>query len=269
MTTTLIAFGDLHSGSTIGICPPVLELDDGGTYHASPGQRWLWARWQEAIEDVYKLPGEKVCIANGDICEIDSKARSHQVITRNKATIQKIAADTLAPMVDQAKSVYVIRGTAAHTGKSAWAEEAIANDLNAVKSAHSASWWHLRLSCEGVRFDIAHHASMSGSFMSEKNAPNRLAVDALYRYRVEMDAPAPHVLLRSHNHRYADSGGNYPLFAVSLPAWTLATEFIYRIGKENTTADIGLVAFICDRGKYEYRVFRYPLESKRLWTLKA
>ena len=38
---------DLHAGSTVAICPPRVQLDDGGEYHASKAQRWLWERWKD------------------------------------------------------------------------------------------------------------------------------------------------------------------------------------------------------------------------------
>ena len=36
---------DLHAGSTVALCPPKVQLDDGGKYEASKAQLWLWECW--------------------------------------------------------------------------------------------------------------------------------------------------------------------------------------------------------------------------------
>jgi hypothetical protein len=41
----LVLTGDLHVNSTVALCPPTVELDDGGTYHHSRTQAWIWNRW--------------------------------------------------------------------------------------------------------------------------------------------------------------------------------------------------------------------------------
>ena len=35
----LLFLGDTHIGSTVALCKPTVDLDDGGTYHASRAQR--------------------------------------------------------------------------------------------------------------------------------------------------------------------------------------------------------------------------------------
>ena len=272
MTDTLvIACGDLHSNSTVGLCPPRINLDDGGTYGASRVQRWLWSCWLDQVERVKAIEARrKVLIINGDIGELDTKRRSTQLISSNKAVIQAIVTDTIAPLVDVVTDVVIIRGTMAHTGKGGWLEESIAQDLDHAirpgKAKSPASWYHMRGVFAGVRFDIAHHVSMGSAPMYEKNAANRASAIALWRYMVDMQQDPPNVLLRSHNHRYADSGGNYKTFAVLLPAWTVKTEFAYRIGAENTIADIGSSLFYCSGGKYVHERLIYKArEERKVW----
>ena len=113
----LICVSDLHINSTVALSPPVVNLDDGGTYHASRGQRWLWECWLDFTERVTGLPGRKVLLINGDMGELDTKRRSNQLITVNKANIQRLVLDTLEPLVTAVDSLIVIRGTMAHTGK--------------------------------------------------------------------------------------------------------------------------------------------------------
>ena len=269
--TLLIACGDLHTNSTVGLCPPVIQLDDGGSYHASRVQRWLWDCWLDQVEKVKAIEARrKVLVLNGDLGELDTKRRSTQLISGNKATILSLVLQTIEPLFSVVTDVVIIRGTMAHTGKGGWLEEAIAADLDHAvrpgKMKSPASWYHMRGVFAGVRFDIAHHVSMGSAPMYEKNAANRASAIALWRYMVDMQQDPPDVLLRSHNHRYADSGGNYETFAVCLPAWTTKTEFAYRIGAENTIADIGSMLFYCEGGKYTYERLPYKArEERKVW----
>ena len=271
MITTICVVSDLHINSTVALCTPSINLDDGGTYRASKTQRWLWDCWTDLWEQMLeRSKGERILIINGDLGDLDSKRRSHQMITRNNATIQSIVLDTIEPALEWADKIYIIRGTPAHIGKSAWLEEAIAQDLDTtVHNKANASWWHLRSVCEGVKFDIAHHTGMGNLPHTEKNAANKLSAITAYRYAVDMKQSPPDVVIRSHNHRYADSGGNYDTFSVCTAAWTSATEFVYRIGQENTIADIGAHVFVCNDGHYNYQKILYPPpELKRVWKLK-
>jgi hypothetical protein len=264
---------DMHINSTVGLCPPLIELDDGGTYRASRGQKWLWSCWVDYIERVRELSANYriVVILNGDLGELDTKRRSAQLITGNKATIQRFAIDTLSPMVDLAEAVFVVRGTLAHVGKSAWLDESLAKDFDNVRgqSENIGSWWHLRHVFSGVRFDVSHHARMGGIPRTKKNAANMLAYDTISNYYA-IGAPPPNIIYRGHNHQRADSGANFGDTRVWLgPAWQLATEFVHRIGQENSLADIGGDIFLCDGGRYEWIPVAYrPEEAKRVWALK-
>ena len=44
--TVVACVGDLHAGSTLGLCPlDGVEVDDGGRYSPNASQRQLWAWW--------------------------------------------------------------------------------------------------------------------------------------------------------------------------------------------------------------------------------
>ena len=270
-TTTLAIVADLHVNSTVGLCTPVVNLDDGGTYHASPSQRWLHSCWLDFCEKVKASPGRKVAIINGDLGELDIKRRSYQLVSPNKATIVSLVLDVLSPLIEVVDQVYVMRGTAAHTGKSSWLEEAIAQDIiTAVHSPEAASWWHIRAKVEDVRLDVAHHASMGGLPWTAKNAANKLAAETIFTYAEEYQQPAPHLVIRSHNHRKADSYNNFSVRTIFTPAWCLPTENEMRNGKYNQRADNGGTLITCQDGQYTYNgpVMYKPAESKRLWRLK-
>ena len=267
---SLLVLSDLHINSTVAVCPPSVNLDDGGTYHASRTQVWLWRCLEEIAAEFARATGDKIVLFNGDLGELDTKRRTYQLITPNKATILDLVRDTIEPVTSIADRNYMLRGTPAHQGKSAWLEEAIADDLDhAVRSSKAAaSWWHYRGTLAGVRIDSAHHVSMGGLPWTEKQAATKAASRIVWRYLVDMHQPPPSVAFRSHNHRWSDSYDNYPTRVICTPCLTTATEYIYRTGHENDLADIGALIMTCKDGEYEIQKLRFePREARRVWTL--
>jgi len=266
--TAIIVSSDQHIGSTVALCPPRVPLDDGGWYYQSPGQRWLWRGWLDFISWARELAqGYKtIAVFNGDLAELDCKRRTNQLVNPNKSTILSMIADTLEPLTTWADSLYFIRGTPAHTGKSGWIEDVAADYTNTVyKTEKIKSHYQVRLDADGVRIDIAHHASMGGMRRTAKNAANQLAHDTMNDYAFELHAPLPHIVVRSHNHRWADSWDNFDTRAVCIPCWSLPTEYIMRMGKYNGTADVGGVVVLCDSGKYEIHKYKLEPMKGRVW----
>jgi len=270
MSTNIVIVSDTHINSRAGLCPPIVNLDEGGTYHSNATQRAIWRAWLDFWDEVERLKGDKILVVNGDMGELDAKNRSNYLITRNNATILEMVHNALRPALDRVDKVLIIRGTEAHIGKEAWVEEAIAQDLdNAITDKESASWWHFRGVIEGVRFDIAHHASMGRLPWTEKHAALKVADIITARY-ADLGAPLPDIAIRSHNHRRSDSGRNYDTKVICTPCWTGQTPFIKRIGQENSRVDIGGDVITCEDGKYSWEPYKYrPLpEGRKLWSIK-
>ena len=270
--TAIIAISDLHINSTVAICTPTVNKDDGQTEHASRTQMWLWRSWLDFIRQVeIDTQGmRRVLVVNGDLGELDTQKRSIQLMTLNKATILRMVVDVLEPALSIADKALIMRGTSAHTGKSSWLEEATAKDLDGVmpQAEDIFSHWHYRGVCEGVRLDIAHHVNAGGLPWNKGNAANKLAARTLWQYKVQRDALAPHLVVRSHNHQYSSSGDNFETTAVLTPAWTVLTEYGYRIGLENVISDIGGVVIFCDDGKWEIKKYLFqPKEAKQVWKM--
>jgi len=271
MKTVVAGVSDTHINSTVGLCKPSVNLDDGGTYKASRTQRAIWDAWLDYWKEIASIPADRrIVILNGDVGELDTKRRTSQLITLNKATIQSLAVDVLEPAINVADSVIIIRGTMAHTGKSGWLEEAIALDLdNTFRNNGTASYWQFRGIIEGVRFDVAHHAGMGRLPWTEKHAAIKMAKIALDRYVLEMKQKPPNLLWRAHNHRYASSGDNYDdILAVCMPCWCGRTEYVYRLGQENATPTIGGVYAICEDGQYQFDKIIYKPRWERVWSIK-
>ena len=265
----LIVVSDLHINSTVAICPPSVSLDDGGKFTASRLQRWLWSSWQQfwAGVNTDATGYRKVLVLNGDLGELDRKVRSAQLITQNKATILSMVRDVLD--VATWDALYILRGTPAHTGRSSWLEEEIGKDFDAVQSDTDVhSWWHLRALVSGVRFDIAHHASMGKKPWTKPNSAVSLASEAIWNYKVERDADPPDVIVRSHNHTYIEGRVNNTQ-AYFTPCWTGITEYGYRVGYENTMPSIGGLVFYCDDCGWRMDKYMFkPEKERRVWALK-
>ena len=269
--TLLVVSSDHHINSTVALCPPIVNLDDGGTYRASRAQRWLWDCWLNAWAKIKRMQYDRlVVVLNGDLGELDTKRRSNQIITPNKSTVLTMALDVLEPMLELSPDIYVIRGTQAHEGKSAWLEEAIAQDLDGVKrDTNNASWWHLTGKINGTTVDIAHHVSMGSMPWTAPNSANKLAALLQWHYAVERRIAPPDLAVRSHNHRYADSGNNFSTRAYLTPCWSLLTEYGYRAGFENYRAHIGLLAFELDGADHKLHKITYtPQTERKVWSVE-
>lgn len=266
--TAVIGVSDLHINSTVSLCVPRIELDDGGEYRASREQRQLWewwldyAEWSKAETEGYRRIG----VIAGDVGELDTKRRTNQLITTNKATIQSLVLKTLAPLIDILDGLIVIRGTPAHVGKDAWLEEWLANDCDITIGNHKTrSHYQYRGKASGVRFDIAHHTSMGNLPWTERNAAVRLAAITAGEYH-KMGELLPDVVIRGHVHRWSIDE-NYHMQVVIMPCWSYATEYIYRLGKYNGIAEIGGGVWLCEKGEYTWKKREYTLpKARRIWA---
>jgi hypothetical protein len=249
----VIVVSDTHINSTVGLSPNLVYNDNGDKVESNKTRRWLNRAWLSFLDDAEQMTEgyRRIVVLNGDLAEYDSNNRSWQMISRNPSTIVTMACDVFEPLANMADKMFVLRGTEAHTGKNAYIEEEIAKDLGAEPDPETgtASWWHLRSRWAGVRFDIAHHVTMGTLPHTEKNAANKLAYLTTWAYAVEWKEPLPHIVIRSHTHRYADSGYNYEVRAYLTPAWQSKTAYIHRIGKANDKPQIGGLVFLCNNGK--------------------
>lgn len=258
---TILFVADTHINSTVSLCKPVVNLDDGGSYHASKGQLFLWRSWENTLEQTEKRKtGEVITILDGDAVEGDTKDRSKQMITRNSATIKTLAIDVLEPAVKLSAGIFVVRGTEAHTGKSGEMEESLALDLNANRcpETNTASWYHLKIDVEGVKLDISHHPRGNGGGrpFNRYSMIDALASDTVFTYSNDLRQEPPHLAIRAHIHAYKDSYDHFRTRAITLPCFTLATSFINRIAP-GAIADVGAVLIHCSAGHYEVEPLRY------------
>jgi len=265
MTDIVAVVADTHINSTVGLCAPGARLDDGGEYKLSKGQRWLWDNWLDYWGHVKKIKGKKTFILVGDAIESNgTRGFSAQYITSNAATINEIAVKTLEPALDVVDQTFVLRGTSVHVQPSASMEERLGKDIGAVKTDEgNYSWWELLAEFGGVIFFAAHHSSMGRLPWTYSNALNVVAIRIMIEHE-KGNFIMPNVAIFAHNHRFAETGLNYPVRIVKTPGWQLKTEYVNRLGLFEA-ADIGGLIFHCKDKKYEMELKPYKPELPKVW----
>jgi hypothetical protein len=269
MATVVALVSDLHCNSSVALSPPIVELDDGGQYRASKPQRWLWrqwlAYWQQVAE---RRAGQRlVVVLNGELAD-DNHHPTTQLVTRNPADMLKLSVEVLRPvlgLIQEGDAIIVTRGTEAHSGPSAHLDETIAQDIGAAgPDSEIASHWRLRMTIDGVRFDVAHHPPGGGGRLpwTRGGFANRLAAMSMFEAAERGERP-PHFLVRGHVHRPDDSYDRFPVRALVLPSWQLTTSYGHRIGGD--PLPIGGAIVTCDAGRaHVEKIYAdWPVEGYR------
>ncbi|MCP4645811.1 MAG: hypothetical protein GY851_35525 [bacterium] len=246
-----VIISDIHCGCKLGLCTPIVNLDEGGSYHASALQLKLLSWWQEfwSVWVPEATHGEPYAVVvNGD----STDGVHHKSVTQisNNLTDQKrIAADLLRPIVASAAAFYMIRGTEAHVGASGQNEEALAQELGAIPNESGQyARYELWLRIGRGLAHIMHHIGTTGRTHYESSALmgeyGESCADA-GRWGRE----APDVVVRSHRHRNCEirvpTKDGYGICCTT-PGWQLRTPFAYRIpGGRITTPQMGGTVIRC------------------------
>jgi hypothetical protein len=245
-----------------------VNLDDGDNVSAGTARRWLFHTFENILKQTEaKKRGDLYAVLNGDVVELAAKHKSYQVITQNETEAVNMAVEVFEPLFAMAKGVYTIRGTEAHAGPSAKAEEAFAGNFdNTIRTdTGRASWWHLPLVFDDVKMDIMHHPRAgSGRPMNSQSGIDRVASDTLFNYANNGETP-PDLVIRSHLHGYRDSRDAFRTRAIITPAMSLLTSFVYRIGI-NVSQPVGAILIYADAGRYHVEPLLYPV-AKTEWQV--
>ena len=257
---------DLHCGSTVALCPPVIHLDDGGEYRASKAQLWLWENWRDfwgRVDAQRKALGASLYqVYNGDMTEGDHH-KTTQTLSGNPTAQATVVNEVMrVPLALKPEGIIVVRGTEAHVGASACYEERIASGLRkdgykvlVDDATGNASHWHFEMDVQGVRFDFAHHGRVGARPWTKPNAVHALAMEIFYNAAANA-RPFPHLAVRSHMHQYVDTHDSHPTRLIQMPAWQLATAFIHRIAP-NALADVGGLIITVTEGEMTVEPVRY------------
>jgi hypothetical protein len=267
---------DQHCGSTVALCPPVINLDDGGQYVASKPQVWLWEKWNafygEVERERRRLDATLMLGFNGDMTEGDHH-KTTQILSGNPTAQAAVVNEIMrVPLALKPDHLVFIRGTEAHVGPSAAFEERIATGLRkdgwpVVRDEHTgnSSHWHWTVEHQGVRLDLAHHGKFGSRPNTKFNTVIALAFDIFTRHALE-GRPHPHLAVRSHMHQFGDTGSMYPTRLIQMPAFQLSTAFIHRLNP-GAIADVGGIIVTIAEGRMDVRPVLYhpdPAPSFRL-----
>lgn len=264
----VIVLADLHINSVFGITHPRARNDGGSFVERNLIQKWLTEKYIDFIDEAKTKTKdtERTWILNGDIVDIDWKNRSWEFITRNPAYILEHCLELLDGLIPKEDDLFILRGTPAHVGNSAFTEEHLGRDLGAIQDDNgNYSWSHLRAIFGGVSFDIAHHYSMGYLPWTYANAAMKLAVETISEYNSWGETP-PDLVIRSHNHRFADSGRTFETRGICTPAFQFVTEYLHRRGKANARPHIGGIYFICNNDTYTMQERIYKPKRSYPWV---
>jgi len=276
MTTILVAVGDEHANSKVGLCPPMITLDHAGSYVASKSQMWLWGKWKLFWKEVAELKEQLRCevwmVNLGDWVDMNVHSSSI-LISTNKADAVKTGVAIYKPAKAIVDELFAVKGTEAHTGEQACAEEEVAAQLGANQDfaltqdpeAAPFSWWHLPLFVEKVLFDLAHHPKTSGwrpwteQAAAAREGSIHLSESATARLRV------PDVVVRGHIHHPRDSGlVSFPR-TLGIPSWTLTGPYGYRKGAGWTPKPIGGIVFVVNGSEYDVKFHKWSPRRREPW----
>src|SRR5574343_679920 len=231
---------DTHCGSQLGLFPCHLKvpLDAGGYYEPSRLQRvvWAWwvAYWREWVPKVSR--GEPIgAVLNGDAID-GTNSRDTTQVSRNPQDQERIAVAAMEPMLEACQGrLFVIRGTAWHTGDAGWSEESLAQKLGAVKDEDGrSSRYDLWLRLGGKRGPLCHflhHIGTTSSMAYETTALMKEYADSMTEAG-RWGLSIPDIVVRSHRHRHAEvrvqtANGYGTCFTT--PAWQLKTPFTWKV----------------------------------------
>lgn len=239
MTRNLVVVSDTHAGCRLGICPPEpIQLDDGGTYHASPFQAQMWALWREFWDEWVPqvTHGESYDVVhNGDVID----GVHHNATTQVSQNIEdqlRIAERVLRPAVDRCVGTggryYHVRGTAAHVGQSSVWEEQLAQRLGAKPNTQGQfARYDLWKSVGDALVHLMHHVGTTSSAAHEASAVNA-ELTAEYVEAARWGRRPPDFVVRSHRHRCIavdmDSHRGQAA-AIVTPGWQGKTPFAWKV----------------------------------------
>lgn len=262
MGTIVVFAGDFHCGSSLGLQPPVVRLDDGQILQHSRFQAFVWGRWsafwQEVATEKARRGWRVIFFANGELCD-DNWHRTPQMSSRNLADLVKLATQAFVPARRVADEIVVLRGTEAHSGGAGALDELMAERL-AARPDGEGNWSRYGFygEVEGVYLDVRHHPGHNAMRpWTHGGHVNRLAADMMYQYWGCADPPR--LAVRGHIHTTADSSDNFPVRAVILPSWKLSGRDAWgqRFGGAGILPVGGAWATF-ENGDYELH--------KRIWT---
>lgn len=239
----IVVVSDTHVGCQLAILPKEgARMDEGGWYKPNRLQSKLCDYWEEFWEGFVPetTKGEPyIVVHNGDMTD-GVHHNSTTMWSQNPEDQCEAAAQLMEPRIKGAEAFYMVRGTEAHVGKSAYYEERLAKRLGAKpdKDGHYARWklWMPFGSQDLIHF--LHHVGSTGSTNYKHSALSKELAE-MYTNAGRWQNKPPTILVRSHRHTCDWAGsptglrnskhltGTAEIFTT--PCWQGKTPFAYKI----------------------------------------
>lgn len=258
------------------MCPPTIKLDDGGEYTASKAQGWLWECWNAYVEQVHEMrmlhKAKLVWLFNGDAVD-GNHHKTTQIMSGNPNAQAAAWNEVIRPVLAlKPNHIVMTRGTSAHVGESACAEERIADGLRrdhrpivSDPATGAASLWHWYADIQGVRVDATHHGRIGQREHTRASGIVLYAHDVHLSYTKRGETP-PDLAFRGHNHKFADSFDACKPRVVATGAWQLGTGYVHKVAPDSI-ADIGGAITVIDAGQYMVEKVEYQAQRGATWQL--
>ena len=279
----VVVTSDHHVGSTVGLCPPVVYLDDGGEYTPNRLQKEAWKFWEKEFwPTVWRRAKSRktILVFNGDMIDGDHHA-TNQIWSKSLFDQTRVATDIFVPHTEKADATYVVRGTAAHVQPSGTADETIAQKIKARRAdgllVGARSVYHLMLNVYGIEMNIAHHGPNPGrrlwTYGNELRSYTRtIVLDGLISRGNGIQAKVPDCLVRSHvHHRVSEVCKDYghTCYSFITPAWQWKTEYAHRVVSHEDIADVGGLIIDIDDGEITNAEFKLlPISQSAVANFK-
>lgn len=223
----LVAFSDIHAGSTVALFPPGFVTLEGNKIDQSPIQKWLWECWLRCNGWLDGILGDSphAMVLNGDMIE-GIHHRSKQVVSADTQDHVEAAIHILRDRCHRANKTFVVRGTECHTNNS---EIVIGKALKLEVNPETElpAWDRLTLDMCGVRAVYRHHIgtstrrSLGGTQLSLTLAEEQLEAS-------NNGEPIPRIVVCSHRHKYGFYQDEHGMCVVS-PPWQALTRFGHKV----------------------------------------
>ena len=233
----ILAIGDLHCGSLVGITPPSWFINPKRNKSIASLQREMWDNYLEMLKEVGHVD---ILIVNGDV--IDGKGHKSggsELLTSDLIEQCEIACEVIKEI--DFEKVYFTYGTPYHVSSSGEDFEKLVSD-----KVGGTIYDQLLLDVEGVQIDVKHKVG-SSSVPNGRFSPvaRQRLWDVLSSARDERASST--VFLRSHVHYFTHCGES-DWIGFTLPALQApGTKFGAR--QCTGTVDWGMVSFTVDNGR--------------------
>jgi len=264
----VVAVADLHVNSTVGLCPPTVSLDDGGTYRASKAQRAVWSAWCVFWDGMKAKAEEKKAriyvIVNGDLNDFNIHDNAG-LISRVRSDVIKMSVQVLEPALAITDRLFIVRGTEAHTGRHANLEEVVAKDVSAGKDEQVGtwSWYWLKAEFGGVTFDASHHPQTFARRPWTASAAAARQSAIIRDEHNERGDKVPDIALRGHVHHYIPGAREPKPQVFYLPPWQLTMSYARRLGA-TACRPVGGLWFLCSDSEYQWNAETWKPRSLRI-----